>query len=123
MRTWDRFLGMTPGEWTWLLAGVALLAYEIYAAAIPDDGVDVLTRAMRNGLPRWTSIVVGLGVLMGHLTGYRWAAPRYAWIVPFAAIGMALARDAFIGGHVAAWMVPTLFVGSYWLGWLWVGSP
>lgn len=123
MKTWDRFLGMTPGEWTWLLAGVALLAYELYAAAIPDDGVDVLTRAMRNGLPRWTAVAVGLGVLMGHLTGYRWSAPPYVWAVPFLAIATALGRDVFIGGHVAAWMVSALFLAGYALGWLWVGSP
>ncbi len=123
VRTWDRFLGLTPGEWTWLLAGVALLSYELYAAAIPDDGVDVLTRAMRNGLPRWTAITVGMAVLMGHLTGHRWSAPPYIWVVPFVALAAALARDIFIGGHVAAWVTPVLFVGSYFLGWLLVGTP
>lgn len=117
----NRIFGLTYGEAAWILVGALALGYELWAVATRDG--DVLTRAMRANLPRWTSVVVGLGVLMGHLTGNTWPAPRGIWAVPFVALALALARDAFIGGHVpVAALMPLFFVG-YGLGTLWVGRP
>ena len=121
--TWrdHRIFGLTYGEATWLAIGVVALAYELWAVATRDG--DVLTRAMRANLPRWSSIVVGLGVLFGHLTGNTWPAPRGIWAAPFAVLALALARDAFIGGRIPVAAVMPLFFLGYGLGCLWVGRP
>lgn len=121
MKPWPRFLNMTPGEWTWLLCGAVLLAYELWAVA--TRGGDVLTRAMRNGLPRWTSISFGWGMLAGHLFGPVWPAFRFAWLIPFAVLGVLLARDAFVGGRVPSDAVFAIFVAGIIAGTLWVGRP
>jgi hypothetical protein len=120
---WSRILGLTPGELSWLVCGVALLAYELVAAANGRDGLDVLTRAMRANMPRWTAVPAGLGVLMGHLTGPVWPAFRFAWAIPFVALGCCLARDLLIRGRVPDEAVLPIFVGFYLLGILWVGRP
>jgi hypothetical protein len=112
---------MTPGEWTWLLAGFSLLSYELWAVFTRNG--DVLTRAMRNGLPRWTAVALGLGLLMGHLTGPKWPAWPYAWVIPFALLALALARDTFLGGRVDAGLIPILFLAGYAVGTFWVGAP
>ncbi len=119
--TWRRVLGLTYGELTWLAVGLALLAYELWA--VWTEGGDVLTRAMRANTPRWTAVPVGLGGLMGHLTGPKWGMWEYAWTLPFALLGASLARDLLVGGRVPETFVPLLFVVGYVLGTFWVGSP
>jgi len=121
MTRWPRILGLTPGELTWLVAGILLLGYELWAIATRDG--DVLTRAMRANLPRWSVIVIGLGVLFGHLTGNTWPAPRGIWAAPFVVLAVALGRDAFIGGQIPQSAVMPLFFLGYGLGTLWVGRP
>lgn len=121
MTRWPRLLGMTPGEWCWLSVGVVLLAYELWAVA--TRGGDVLTRAMRNGLPRWTAVAFGWGVLTGHLFGPVWPAFRFAWVIPFAVLGLLLARDVFVGGRVPADAVLALLIAGVIAGTLWVGRP
>lgn len=116
-----RIFNLTYGEFTWLTVGLLLLAYELWA--VITRGGDVLTRAMRANTPRWTAIPVGLGGLMGHLTGPKWDFWSYAWVLPFVVLGVALARDAFVGGEIPAHFVPLLFLVGYVVGIFWVGSP
>ena len=118
--TWKRILGLTYGECVWLLAGVVLLAYELWA--VFTRGGDVLTRAMRANEPRWLAIPFGLGGLMGHLTGPRWPAFPYAWAIPFAILFALLVRDA-LGGAVSADLRTPLFLVGYIAGVFWVGAP
>jgi hypothetical protein len=118
---WPKILGLTPGELTWFVVGVALLAYELWAVA--TRGGDVLTRAMRANTPRWTAIPVGLGGLMGHLTGPKLALPPYAWVLPFLLLAAALTRDALVGGRIPENLVTYLFLIGYATGVFWVGSP
>lgn len=121
MTRWPRILGLTPGELTWLAVGVALLAYELWAVA--TRGGDVLTRAMRAGIPRWTAIPVGWGILTSHLFGPVWDPFPYAWVLPFAVLGGFVARDAFIGGRVdPVAMLPLALLGLA-VGVFWVGRP
>lgn len=121
MKQWPRILGLTPGELTWLVVAVALLSYELWAVA--TRGGDVLTRAMRANLTRWTAIPVGWGILTAHLFGPVWAAFPYAWVIPFAVLGGFVARDVLIGGRVdVIAMMPLALLGLV-LGVFWVGRP
>lgn len=118
---WRRVLGLTYGELAWLAIGSAALAYELWAVA--TRGGDVLTRAMRANTPRWTAIPVGLGILMGHLTGPRWGVWPYGWTLPFAVLLATAARDFLDGGRVTESFATFLFVLGYALGTLWEGRP
>lgn len=118
---WHRILGLTYGEFMWMLVGVMLLVYELWAVA--TRGGDVLTRALRANAPRWTAVPVGLGILMGHLTGPRWSPPPLVWIVPFTVLAIALCRDLLVGTRVAYYVVTALFLAGYVLGNLWAGRP
>jgi hypothetical protein len=121
MSRWPKVLGMTYGEWMWLLCGLALLAYEVWAAL--TKGGDVLTRAMRAGLPRWTSVNFGIGLLMGHLMGPVWPAFRFAWVIPFVILAGCLARDLLVGGRVTSDATTPLFLVGFIAGIFWVGRP
>lgn len=82
---WSRVLwNLTPGEFVWIACGLLLLGYELFAAAKPSDGVDVLTRAWRAHSLRWIVLPFGSGVLFGHLCGpaitywSRWSPAVFA---------------------------------------------
>src|SRR5574340_554609 len=60
-------LNLTPGQLTWIIVGILLLAYEIWAVFSPHG--DVLTDAWRGNAMRWIVIPIGSGFLMGHLNG------------------------------------------------------
>lgn len=112
--TWRRVLGLTYGELTWIAAGLYLLAYELWAVA--TRGGDVLTRALRANAPRWTLWPIGIGILMGHLFGPRWAAPAGAPWVFVVVLAAALARDLLVRTPVPAVAVPWLFLAAVALG-------
>jgi len=126
MNDWraHRIIGLTLGEFTWLLTGVLLLAYELWAVAFREG--DVLTRAYRANCPRWMLWPVGVGVLMGHLHGPTWGGIIGRWSpILFILVGVAvLARDLFIGDRYPAAWVPVLFAAGVVLGAVsWVGRP
>ncbi len=115
--------GLSTGEWIWLGTGIALLAYEFVAVFGPGD---VLTRAYRANTTRWTSIPVGVGILMGHLHGtvYGGFAGKWSPILFILVEALALARDVFIGTRVEPEMILPLFVAGLGVGLLaWIGSP
>jgi hypothetical protein len=123
---WSRIWGLTPGEFSWLVVGVALLAYEIVAAANGRDGLDVLTRAMRANAPRWTIWPVSLGILAGHLNGPVFAgfAGRYSPLLFIAVMVGTLARDLFIRSPLPVEARFPLFLAGLFVGVIsWVGRP
>ena len=88
--TWreHRILGLTPGEFTWIVTGVLLFAYEMWA--VSSDDADVLTRAWRAHALRWIVVPIGSGILMGHLNGP--SLPYFArWSPAVFAVTLALA--------------------------------
>jgi hypothetical protein len=123
---WSRILGLTPGEFSWLVCGVALLAYELVAAANGRDGLDVLTRAWRANALRWTIWPVSLGILAGHLNGPVFAgfAGRYSPLLFIAVMAGALARDLFIRTPLPVEARLPLFLVGLVVGVVsWVGRP
>lgn len=131
MSTWrdHRILGQTPGTFTLLVAGVGLLAYEVYAV-FSNGHADVITRAWRAHTSRWMFLPVGMGVLMGHLNGPTITgvgsglAGRWSPVALIVLGVVVLARDFFIGTRFPAHWVFPLFILGLFLGLaLWVGRP
>lgn len=119
---WRKIIGLTPGELAWLVIGLGALAYELWAVA--TRGGDVLTRALRANETQWSAIPVGLGLLMGHLTGPRWTSWPYAWTLPFVVFGASLVRDfATHNERIPENFITLLFLAGYLLGILWEGRP
>jgi hypothetical protein len=123
-----RILGLTRGEATWLIIGIAALAYEMWAVATREG--DVLTRAYRANCPRWAFWPVGIGVLMGHLhgpaipgigsgAGGRWSLAALIVV----GVGI-LARDLFLRTrYPAEWVLPLFVLGVILGASIWVGRP
>ena len=132
MSTWrdHRILGLTPGEFVWLIpVALVALVYEVLAALQIIEG-DVLTRAYRANTSRWMIWPVGVGVLMGHLNGPAWTGAGTgiagrSGIVALIALGLGiLYRDLVIRGRYPQAWVPWLFAAGVVLGaLLWVGRP
>jgi hypothetical protein len=119
----SRILGLTYGEATWLVAGVFLLAYELWAVATRDG--DVLTRAWRANALRWIVLPIGSGILMGHLNGpsvpyfARWSPALFAVLV-----AAALGYGIWIRTPVPDAYRPALFGLGFVVGVIcWSGRP
>jgi len=122
MTRWPRILGLTPGELTWLVVGILLLGYELWAIATRDG--DVLTRAMRANTSRWLVWPVGIGILMGHLFGPTMPAPRWLPIVWGVALAAVVARDLIVRTPIPTIATFGIFLVSVMLGaTTWIGRP
>ncbi len=131
MTTWrdHRIMGLSPGEFVWLVPiALVALVYEVLAATQVIEA-DVLTRAYRANASRWMFWPLGWGVLMGHLQGPTFPvgtgfAGRWG-IVALVAIGCAvLYRDFAIGGrYPSEWVFPLFLFGVIFGAALWVGRP
>jgi hypothetical protein len=120
---WKRIVGLTYGEFTWLAAGIALLAYELWAVFTQDG--DVLTRAWRANSLRWIAVPLGSGILMGHLNGpalpyfSRWAPALFV-----VALVAAIAYGLFVRAPVPEGTRFPLFLLGLAVGILsWSGRP
>lgn len=130
-RAWNRILGLTPGEFTWLAVGILLLAYELWAVAY-RGGHDVLTRAYRANVPRWWTWPVMTGILMGHLHGKVWPGfigNKWSPALFIVLMVCTVARDLFIRTPMAdnlldGWGPVALFQLGFVVGVIsWVGRP
>jgi len=93
---WRRLWGLTYGEACWLGLVSALLAYELVVILFKPEGLDVLTRAYRANVQRWTVWPVALGILCGHLNGPVLDAPRWSVVAFILMVTAALARDVLV---------------------------
>lgn len=130
-QAWKRIWGLTPGEATWIGAGILLLAYELWAVAY-RGGHDVLTRAWRANMWRWWTWPVMAGILMGHLHGKVWQGAignRWSPAIFIALMVASVYRDLFVRtplpeDFLGGWGMVALFQIGFVVGVIsWVGRP
>lgn len=131
-RAWNRILGLTPGEFTWLFAAVVvLLGYEIWAVVF-RQGHDVLTRAWRANMWRWWTWPLAAGILMGHLHGKVWPGfigNKWSPALFIVLMVASIYRDLFIRTPMPetflwGWWPVALFQFGFVVGVVsWVGRP